>query len=909
MKQFITFVFLLLLCIQEVNAQQSFSFTKDSIAVEELFKIIERNSSYRIYTDITHPFDVVVKANNVSLLQLLENVFANTPYSVSVYGNRLFVLKEKSLKVQSSLMLSSIEPQDQGQVEDYHIIDKANSENRIYTVGDPYSKTIPKEVQVKGTVTDFKTSEPLTGVHIVLMNPFVVATTDADGNYTIKLPSGSVQLEISGFNIKKARRNLMLYGDGTMNIELMDEAMMLDEVVVYGGRIDNVKNLEMGLEKLQMSTLKNVPTVLGEVDILRVIQTLPGVKTVGEASVGFNVRGGATDQNLILFNDGNIYNPNHLFGFFTAFSSEMVKDAEIYKSSIPSRYGGRISSVLDITSKEANKEKFIGSAGIGLVTSNLNLEIPLIKQRTSLLLSGRTTYSNWILRQLPEKSGYNNGRAGFYDLGTTFSHKINNNNNLNVYGYYSHDQFQFTENDQYGYNNLNVSAKWRKVYNEKLISSMTIGYDHYDYKTRESTDSITANKLSFDINQVFAKADFSYNTDNHKFDFGFKSIFYYINPGTYEPYGEISMIRRDVLQKEKALESAIYVGDQWEITPKFSINAGIRYAIFNAFGPRTYYKYNQNTLPHESTINDTINVGSNKIFKTYHGPEFRLSARYMFRDNLSVKAGFNTMQQYIHKLSNTVIMSPTDTWKLSDAHIRPQKGWQVATGLYYDSHDGNWETSMEVYYKKMNNYLDYRSGAKLIMNHHIETDVINTEGHAYGVELSARKKIGKLNGWANYTYSRTFLRQNDAMIARPINNGNWYPTDYDKPHDFKFVGNYKFSQRYSLSVNVDYSTGRPITIPAGRYYDQSSQSYLTYYTDRNSYRIPDFFRTDVSFNVEPNHKLTLLIHSTISIGVYNVTGRSNIYSVYFVAEKGTVKGYQMSIFGTPIPFITYNIKF
>jgi hypothetical protein len=314
-------------------------------------------------------------------------------------------------------------------------------------------------------------------------------------------------------------------------------------------------------------------------------------------------------------------------------------------------------------------------------------------------------------------------------------------------------------------------------------------------------------------------------------------------------------------------------------------------------------------LPYESTIIDSLHVNAGRVCKTYIGPEFRLSARYILADNLSVKAGFNTMRQYIHKLSNTVIMSPTDTWKLSDANIRPQTGWQAATGLYYNAPKKVWLASVEVYYKKMNDYLDYRSGARILMNPHIETDVINTEGYAYGVEWSIKKEVGKLNGWASYTYSRTFLRQSDQLITRPVNNGDWYPTDYDKPHDFKLTGNYKFTQRYSCSVNIDYSTGRPTTIPAGKYYDPTLNAIQVFYSDRNSHRIPDYFRMDLSFNIEPSHKLTLLTHSSISFGVYNLTGRQNAYSIYYLSENGKIQGYKLSVFGIPIPFVTYNIKF
>ncbi|MDL2299915.1 carboxypeptidase-like regulatory domain-containing protein, partial [Bacteroides sp. OttesenSCG-928-E20] len=788
--------------------------------------------------------------------------------------------------------------------------EKAGSENKIYVIGNPQAETNRQNVTLTGTVFDFKSGEPLVGITLLQQDPWTAAITDKDGKFSITLPKGKANLEISGLNIKKTRRLFALHDDGSIDIELEEEEHILDEVTIMSNKIQHVKNTQIGIERLQVSRLKNIPMALGEVDILKAIQALPGVKTVGEASSGFNVRGGATDQNLILLNDGTIFNPNHLFGLFTAFSSDMVKDADIYKSSIPVQYGGRISSVLDITAKEANKEKFTGSAGIGLVTSKLNLEIPIIKDKTSLMLTGRTTYSDWILKKLPKKSGYNDGRAGFYDLSAYLSHKIDNRNLLTLWGYYSRDRFSFSQNEKYMYSNMNASAKWRRVFHDELVGYFSAGIDRYQYVNTESKIPESAFKLSFDINQVFLKSDFSYHlTEEHKLDFGFKTMLYNINSGTYEPEGAVSMVNKDALQKDKALETAFFIGDQWDINRQFSINAGIRYSIFNALGPRRYYEYTPGEMPMESNIIDTIHASSNKFFKTYHGPEFRLSARYAFSENFSVKAGFNSMRQYIHKLSNTTIMSPTDTWKLSDTNIKPQKGWQAAAGAYLTTPDNLWEFSVEGYYKRMNDYLDYRSGARILMNHHIETDVVRTKGYAYGLELSLRKIAGRLNGWMNYTYSRTFLRQSDAMIVNPVNNGDWYPTDYDKPHEFKFVGNYKITHRYSFSVNLDYSTGRPITIPAGKFYDRELNTTHMYYTDRNSYRIPDYFRTDVSFNIEPSHKLSLLTHSSISIGVYNVTGRKNVYSVYYVSEGDKIKGYQMSVFGTPIPFVTYNIRF
>ena len=886
-------------------AAQTQGTVSDSINIIRLMEQVEQATSYKIYTNISKPF-MVKKQEGTASLEQLKEALSGTFWQVNVFGNRVFVMQNLNLRANLPKTWTD-DTQDEHQ--GVRVTEVLTSENKVYEIGDKFRPSKAKKIKLTGQVIDFKTNSPAVGIHVIRRDPWTAATTDVDGRFEIELAPGYNVLELQGISVKDARRQLMLYADADVRIELEEQNLMLEEVLVTGGRVEAVKSTALGMEKITPSLLKNIPTAMGEVDVLKMVQALPGVKTVGEASSGFNVRGGSTDQNLMLLNGGTIYNPTHLFGFFTAFNSDMVSDVEIYKSSIPSQYGGRISSVLNITGKEANKEKFVGVAGIGLLTSKLNLEIPLWKERTSLLLSGRTTYSDWLLGMLPEKSGYKDGKAGFYDVGGTFSHTFNMRNKLNIYGYYSRDRFAFNDNEKYGYGNMNLSAHWRSIFNDQLTGNFSVGYDHYDYKNDETVDSIQAARLSFGINQYFAKANFNLELEKHKLNFGASTLLYDIRSGKYEPLGKHSLVATDELQKDKALESAVYLGEEWEITPKFSVNAGIRYSMFNALGPRDYYTYQPGTLPSESTIADTVRVTGNKVLKTYHGPEFRLSGRYAFNDDFSVKAGFNTMRQYIHKVSNTSIMSPTDTWKLSDVNIKPQQGWQLAGGFYYNTSDRMWEFSLEGYYKKMKDYLDYRSGAKLLMNHHLETDVINTEGYAYGVELEVKKPKGKLNGWINYTYSRTFLRQNDERIARPINGGDWYPTEYDKPHDFKFVGNYKFTRRYSLSLNMDYSTGRPTTVPAGQYYDQQLGTTQAFYTDRNSYRVPDYFRMDLSFNVEASHHLTLATHSSISFGVYNLTGRKNVYSIYYVVENKKIQGYKMSIFGAPIPFVTYNIKF
>ena len=682
----------------------------------------------------------------------------------------------------------------------------------------------------------------------------------------------------------------------------------LAEIVVVGGRQSAVNNMMMGAEKFKPQILKNIPSAFGESDIMKIMLTLPGVTSVGEASSGYNVRGGATDQNLILFNGGTVYNPSHLFGLFTSFNSDAVEEVELYKSSIPVEYGGRISSVLKVVSKEANMRKLTGSASIGALTSKLNLEVPIVKDHVSLLLNGRTTYSDWMLKNLPEDSGYKNGSANFYDFGGVLTWKLNSMHRLKIYGYWSNDKFSFSSNDNYGYKNRNISAEWRSIVNEKLTATASAGLDHYDYFNEETAVPSMAARLSFGIDQLWAKLHIRHRlSEKQVLNYGLSVQHYNVQAGKYEPVGEQSAIMLNQLQKEKALESAVYIDYERSLTDKLSVSAGLRYTMFNALGPRDVNHYLPGELPSEETMLET--TSETGIIKTYHAPELRLSARYTIQEGLAIKAGFNTMHQYIHKVSNTSIMSPTDMWKLSDLNIKPQNGWQAAAGIYHETPDKKYEFSAELYYKHIGDYLNYRSSAVLLMNPHLETDVIATKGRAYGIELQAKKPLGRLNGWVSYTYSRSQLKQDDKRVAMPLNDGEWYPSEYDRPHDVKAVLNYKITERYSFSSNFNYATGRPTTVPAGRYYDTRNQKYMPYYTNRNTYRIPDYMRLDLAFNIEPTHKLTSFLHTSFSIGVYNALARKNAYNIYYVTENGKIQGYKLSVFGTAIPYVSLNIRF
>ncbi|WP_400191559.1 carboxypeptidase-like regulatory domain-containing protein [Hymenobacter sp. B81] len=758
-----------------------------------------------------------------------------------------------------------------------------------------------------GYIRDLKTGEGVAGATVFIESPPTGASTDQFGFYSLTLPAGRHEVRVRGIGLKSTRRQVLLRADGKLDIDVEEDITPLKEVVIEGNKDANVARVQMGVEKLDIKTIRQVPTAFGETDILRVVMTLPGVKSVGEGSTGMNVRGGATDQNLILLNDATIFNPSHLFGFFSAFNPDMLRSVELHKSVVPARHGGRLSSVLDIATRDGNKKEFGGAGGIGLLSSRLTLEGPLAKDRSAFLVGGRTSYSDWLLQKLPNRS-LRESAASFYDLNAHLTHELNERNTFYATGYLSRDKFKLASDTLYAYRNLAGSLKWKHVFNNQLYGVVTATHSGYEYDIASEKNPVNASELSYGIKQTGLRADVNYFQSNrHTLDFGASTLLYNVQPGQIKPRGAESLIGRDVLARERAVESAVYAASLLDLTPRLAISLGLRYSLFNALGPRQVYEYLPGVSRSTSTIADTLDYRGGQVLATHHGPEYRVSAKYALTDNSSVKLGFGRMRQYLHMLSNTASMSPTDIWKLSDNNIRPQVGDQVSLGYYRNFKRNTIETSVEAYYKRTKDFVDYKSGASLILNHTIETDVVNARGEAYGVEVLVKKLTGKLNGWVSYTYSRSLVQLNPPVVADRINGGRWYPSNFDKPHDFTLIGNYRFNRRFSASLNFNYSTGRPITLPLAKYYVGNSMR--VYYSERNAYRVPDYYRADFALNIEGNHKVKKLAHSSWTVSVYNLTGRKNPYSIYFRAENGRINGYQLSIFGQPIPTVTYNFKF
>ncbi len=767
-------------------------------------------------------------------------------------------------------------------------------QNKVYEIGVPVQGRDAARGKVSGRVTDSQGGLPIPGTVIWDERTSTYVRSDKNGKYSISLPAGENILHFSEYTKEDLHLRIIVHGDGGLDVVMPEKITTLRSAIVSAESMASHRTTKIGLEKVSMKTISKIPSAFGEGDVLKAVLTLPGVKSVGEASSGFNVRGGASDQNLILFNDNTIYNPSHMFGIFSSFNPDIVDNMELYKSSIPAEYGGRISSVLNIRSKEGSLEKIKGSLGIGVLTSRIHLEGPIAKGKTSFIMGARTTYSDWLLKQMPKTSGYADGTASFSDVNLGVTHRFTDNDILQASGYWATDRFAFSNDTTFRYRNLNASLRYTHKMEDGGAVTVSTGYDHF-YNCLEDRDRLTGYDLETYIRQAFLKTGWTHVFGDHTVGAGLSAVGYGLSGGELTPYSYVdeskdaegnvsreegvSSVQAASLGMEYALEPAAYLSDTWTLGD-FSIDAGVRLSGFLTPSPRRFYG----------------------------GPEFRLSGKYTPVENFTLKAGVNTMKQYIHLISNTSSISPMDTWKLSDARIRPTDGWQGAAGVYWTVFDSSVDLSLEGYWKRMYRYLDYKSGARLSMNPDLADDLVETTGKAYGVEFMAKKTVGRLNGWVSYSYSRTFLRETGDRGAAAINGGAWYNAPYDKPHDLKVALNYALTHRYSVSVNVDYSTGRPVTVPVGQYYYQGGLRLA--YSARNSYRIPDYFRVDAAVNIDPGHYLKAIAHTSITIGVYNVTGRRNPYSVYFTSNHGSqVRGYMLSVFATQIPYINLNILF
>ncbi|MEO0047032.1 MAG: hypothetical protein RL705_2223 [Bacteroidota bacterium] len=765
---------------------------------------------------------------------------------------------------------------------------------------------------LSGLISDGNNKETLIGVSLFITETKTSLTTNEYGFYSITLPKGNYTVSISYLGYQTLEETITLTQDTRKNFLLRESSQQLKEVVIVQNnkRVD-IRKPEMSVNKLTIQEIKEMPVIFGEVDVIKSILTLPGVTNAGEGQSGFNVRGGGADQNLVLLDEATIYNSSHLFGLFSVFNPDAIKDLKLYKGGIPARYGGRLSSILDIYQKEGNKNDFHMNGGIGLISSRILAEGPIVKDKGSFVFAGRASYAHLFLKLVD-----NPNLAYFYDLNTKLSYSINDKNNVYLSGYFGRDVFQLNNSFINTYGNAIINLRWNHLFSDKLFSNMSLIYSDYYYGLK--LDFIGFNWDSGIKNYNF-KYDFKhYLTDKFKLTYGLQSNYYDFNPGKIEPTSEESGINADQLDKKYALENAVYLDAEHQITKNLALSYGLRFSNFLRLGQQTLNTYaNDQPVVFNSEFQiyesaepiGTVSYGKNKTIAQFNNLEPRFSVAYTLNDDQSIKASYNRMTQYLHLISNTQSPTPLDVWAPSDQYLKPQLLDQVALGYFRNLKDDSYSLEVETFFKKIKNRVDYIDGANLIANEAIERVVLNGKARAYGLEVLFRKNSGQFKGWVSYTLSRTEQQVAGRTPEESgINNGNWYKTGFDKTHNLAIVGNYKLNEKWRFSSNFILQTGQPVTFPTGQYEYEGIT--VPIFSARNENNLPTYHRLDVSATLTPRKNKDRKWQAEWVFGIYNIYNRQNAASITFRQnqETGSNEALRLSIFGL-VPSATYNIKF
>jgi hypothetical protein len=752
------------------------------------------------------------------------------------------------------------------------------------------------KAQVSGTVKDTKTGEILPGTTILVEDmPGTGVIANDYGFYSLSLPKGKHTLIFQFVGYASLKQEIDLQENIKVNATLSLSDAQLDEVVVFAEKKDqNITANEGSVTRLKLSEIEDIPVLFGERDILKVAQLTPGIKSAGEGNSGFYVRGGGLDQNLILLDEAPVYNPSHLLGFFSVFNSDALRDVTVYKGGMMPEYGGRTSSVMDIRMKEGNNQDFGLSGGIGLISSKLTAEGPIVKDKGSFMVSGRRTYADLFLG-LSNDESINGSQLYFYDLNTKANYQLGEKDRIYISGYFGRDVFGFGDDFGFNWGNSTATIRWNHLYSDKLFSNTSIIYSNYDYQFNFGAGA-EALGLESVIRDWNFKQDFSlFLNNNNTLKFGFNAIHHRIEPGNLIAGEETGLTASDV-EPKNSIEGAVYIQNAQKIGSRLQLNYGLRYSLFNYIGQGTAYSFDELGQITGETVFE-----SGESIQFYDGFEPRFAANYSLNNQSAVKFGYNRNYQYLHLLSNATSATPTDVWIPSTNNVKPQIADQISIGYFRNFDDNRYETSVELYYKDMQNAIDYRNGAEVFFNQTIESDLVYGKGKAFGAEFFIKKTSGRLTGWISYTLSRT-LRQFDE-----INNGEWFSARQDRIHDLAIVAMYQLSPKVKLSANFVYNTGDAVTFPSGKY--EVDGITVPYYTERNGYRMPDYHRLDLGLTWI--RKKTEKFESSWNFSLYNAYGRENAFAINFQDSEtnpGTTEAVRLALFKM-IPSVSYNFKF
>ncbi|HNW51791.1 MAG TPA: TonB-dependent receptor [Prolixibacteraceae bacterium] len=876
----------------------------------ELIKEISRVNSICFYylPSSVESEKISIESDSIRLTEFLK-IIAETgklDYYVSGTGN-IYLFSKRAFVTKLPLYFLKDNPIVEKSAIDHSLgflVGRDANTQTIIEVGVPGQINESKKVKVLGHLMDESTNAPLIGATLFIKDNGAGVSTNANGDLVIHLKQGTYSVVFQCVGMQEKNCQLKVYSSGSFTLKMSQSVLSIDEVQVR--KVTGKRGTGSGIESVDYMSIKEMPTLLGEKDVLKIAQLLPGIVSVSEGSGGVNVRGGNADQNLFYIQKIPVYNSSHLFGFFSSVNSSAVENFSIYKGQIPVSYGGRLSSVFDVQIRNAPKDKFFTEGGISPVSANIELETPLIKNKMGLIVSGRSTYSNWILKQLKDPD-LRNSKASFYDIISRIDYDLTPKDKLSLSGYISSDYFNLNGLTNYTYGNSGGVLEYNHRFNPRLKLSGYLVGSNYHFKTIDESTLSDAYEHSYRIGQYELRTEMDWSLNKYNsVQLGFSNILYHLDRGNVNPYGDESLRSIVSLGKERAMEGAVFFSDEVKIGSRLTAYLGLRYSYFSALGPKTVRMYKPGVEKSDLSVEGTKEYGNNESIAFYSNPEFRAGLDFRVSLNGSLKMSFTQMDQYLFMLSNTTSIAPNDQWKLADNHIKPQRSMQYSLGYYHRVNVPKLLLSAEIYYKKGNDIVEYKDGADFLSTPYVETTILQGVQDAYGAELMISKEAGKFNGWLSYTYSRSNITVDGLNTWEKINDGKSYPSNFDKPHVLNMVLNWKINRRYSISSNVVYNSGRPVTLPIGYYYLESFP-YVDY-SERNEYRIPYYFRADLSVKVEGNLKKKKKVHSYWMASVYNLTGRKNVNSVFFKSEDGLIKGYQYSVVGVPVFTISWNWK-
>ena len=918
MKHFYLSLLLLLFgsILKGQDYQKYIRISSKELSITELTEIVYSQLGVRVFIvpDSLSKTQLEFNADSLQIIEDLRSELYEKGLSAICWQGNILITKQP-LQLSDSLIVSkksvgdteySVNQKHLTETEQKYLQGRGTEIVESITIGSQNGNKRQSKATITGELRDESSGETLIGATVYIEELKMGAATDLNGFFTLQIAPGTYSVRFDCLGQKSAKYQLHILSDGHVSLNLEKSVMQINEVMVYGDKSINVTTRDAGFERIPIATLKELPMMMGERDIIKVSELLPGIVTVGEGASGINVRGGNNDQNGFYINKVPVFNTSHAFGFFPAFNPDVIKDFSIYKGHMPAEFGGKLSSVFNIVTKQGNRKRFNIRGGLNPVTSNITLEGPIVKDLGSVLLSMRSTYSNWSLKRMEDPT-IRNSEANFSDIILSTNFELGDKDQLNLFTYYSTDAFKLSDINRYNYSNMGGSLDWRRIHSQAVRSEVALIASRYSFGTIDQNIDALAYEHNYNISHYEIKAGATIiPSDKHKLDAGISLIGYNLQKGKVLPFTDASVRLPIDLGQENGFETTLYLSDSYDPTTWLNVYLGLRYSAYAPMGNRDVYTYSPGSPIDDDFISDTTRFGNLQPIKWYHGPEIRSSVNIKTGVNSSVKLAFNQTRQNMFMLNNTITISPNTQWQLANEHLAPQLGKQFSVGYFQNLPRHSYEFSVELFAKQTQNVNEFKDGANFISTPLIETMVLQGEQKAYGAELMLRKQKGRFNGWIAYTYSRSIIQVNGQEPWQKINNGVVYPSNYDIPHAINSVFNLRLSRRLNVSTTATYQTGRPITYPLSIYYINNIP--VINYSSRNEFRIPDYFRLDLSVAIEGNLKRNKLFHSSWVFGIYNLTGRNNPLSIYFKLENGKIKGYKYAVIGSPIFTATWVFK-